>query len=146
MAVFSASIFPIAASNAACEEVLLEVVTSAIIEFTSLTAIDAAELVLDDVALDAAEELSLVAELALEDVALLLETDEAELAAELVLDDVALDAAEELSLVAELALEDVALLLETDEAELAAELVLDPVAEELVRATSSVCPWPVVAA
>ncbi len=40
-----------------------------------------------------------MAELALEDVALLLETDEAELAAELVLDDVALDAAEELLLV-----------------------------------------------
>ncbi|KMQ39181.1 hypothetical protein AAX21_02645 [Oenococcus oeni] len=87
---------------------LLEVVTSAIIEFTSLTAIDAAELALDDVAL-------------------LLETDEAELAAELALDDVAL-------------------LLETDEAELAAELALDDVAEELVPATCSVCPWPVVAA
>ncbi|WP_257610297.1 hypothetical protein, partial [Oenococcus oeni] len=101
MAVFSASIFPIAASNAACEEVLLEVVTSAIIEFTSLTAIDAAELVLDDVALDAAEELSLVAELVLDDVALDA-AEELSLVAELVLDDVALDAAEELSLVAEL--------------------------------------------
>ncbi|OIK59898.1 hypothetical protein ATW62_11030 [Oenococcus oeni] len=91
MAVFSASIFSISASNAACEEVLLEVVTSAIIEFTSLTAIDAAELALDDVALLVeTDEAELAAELALDDVALLLETDEAELAAELALDDVAL--------------------------------------------------------
>ncbi|WP_180366932.1 hypothetical protein, partial [Oenococcus oeni] len=119
MAVFSASIFSISASNAACEEVLLEVVTSAIIEFTSLTAIDAAELALDDVALLLeTDEAELAAELALDDVAMLLETDEAELAAELALDDVALLLeTDEAELAAELALDDVALLLETDEAE-----------------------------